>query len=222
MRVHYSPVITDLDRPEPVSDTRRSWLLPVAAALCLLAFIGVAGAANDRRGSEAGARAAAPAVTPSVAADAWQATRDLAPLQPIVAVPPSWQIPEIQLERSATSTNLGLPAGSYKTVTRVASAATTGLYPADEEALVQLRYRLADDRVAVLVRLPRSDQLRGIEPVSYTASSVVARGIDARVLTGRTAVEPTILLWSEGIRAYQLYSSVHSIAELVQLAEQLR
>ena len=74
----------------------------------------------------------------------------------------------------------------------------------------------------MLARLPRSDPLRGVQPSSYTASSLVVRGIEARLLTGRGAIEPTILLWSEGIRAYQLSSSVHTVAELVQIAEQLR
>lgn len=37
-----------------------------------------------------------------------------------------------------------------------------------------------------------------------------------------TAIEPTILLWTEGPRSYQLYSSTLSGMELIQLAELLR
>ena len=96
---------------------------------------------------------------------------------------------------------------------------TTGLSPADEEALVLLRYRLTDDRTVVLVRLPPSDPLRGVEPTRYTADSAVVRGIDARILSGRSAIEPTIVLWTEGGRAYQLYSTVLSGLELIQLAQ---
>ena len=215
-------MITDLDRPDPVSDRRPAWLLVALTALCVLAFIGVAGAVTDKRGPGSSVSATPPVATPSVAEASWAAQRDLAPLRPVVVVPPSWQIPEAQLERAGTSAILGLPPGSYKSVTRVASPLTTGSNPSDDETLVQLRYRLSDDRVAVLARLPRSDPLRGVQPASYTASSLVVRGIEARLLTGRGAIEPTILLWSEGIRAYQLSSSVHTVAELVQIAEQLR
>lgn len=206
-------MITDLDRTEPVAGSRPAWLLPLVAALCVVAFIGVA--TTTREGPAAAPAAATPAAAPARQVAATPAVRVFGrDGQTGVAIPGQ--------PIAATAASLAFPPGAYKSVTRVASSVTTGLYPADEEALTQLRYRLPDDRVAVLVRLPRSDPLRGIEPASYTASTVVLRGIEARVLTGRTAVEPTILLWGEGDRAYQLYSSVHSVAELAQLAEQLR
>ena len=207
-------MITDLDRTDEITGRRPGWPLPLATALCVCAFIGATVATTGPRPSDtAGTAVAAPAPAAPVMGVATP------PVPITVTWPPTVALPQIV---SPVSTGLGLPAGAYKTVTRVVNSVTTGLYPADEEALTQLRYRLPDDRVAVLVRLPRSDPLRGVEPASYTASSLVVRGIEARVFTGRSAVEPTILLWSEGSRAYQLYSSVHSIAELAQLAEQLR
>lgn len=203
-------MISDLGRAEVPAGRRPRWVLPAVTAVCVAAFtVAALTTASGRPGPTAATEASA---APARAA--------AAPDEAVVLVPSSWQVPERRLE-SAPARSLALPVGSYRTVTRVASAVTTGLYPADEEALVQLRYRLADDRVVVLVRLPRSEMLRGIDPASYTATTLVVRGIDARALTGRT-VEPTILLWSEGLRSYQLYSSVHSVAELVQLAEQLR
>ena len=215
-------MISDLDLSEPARDRPRRWLLPLVTALCVAAFMGVnAFAARD-------AARPAPAlavVTPPrviTAADAWHQSRDLAPFRPVVAVPPSWQVREAQFERASVSTLLALPATTYKTVIRAASSVTTGLSPADEEALVLLRYRLTDDRSVVLVRLPPSDPLRGVEPTRYTADSAVVRGIDARILSGRSAIEPTIVLWTEGGRAYQLYSTVLSGPELIQLAELLR
>lgn len=210
-------MISELDRPEPARDHPRRWLLPAVTAACVAAFI-AAGALAAREASPAPV-AASPA--PARMAG-WQVSRDLGPLTPVVAVPPSWQVREAELERQSHSFALTLPASAYRSVTRVASSVTTGLYPADEEALVQLRYRLADDRVVVLVRLPPSDPLRGVEPSRYTADSVVVRGLDARLLSGRSAIEPTILLWTEGTRAYQLYSSVLSPPELIGVAEQLR
>ncbi len=206
-------MITDLDRSEPVTGGRPAWPLPLVTALCVLAFIGVATATMPSATDTVGTIAPTPAGQ-GAPATTWSRVEVPLDQRPEVAAPRTPAVPP--------STSLGLPPVAYKTVTRVVNSVTTGLYPADEEVLTQLRYRLADDRVAVLVRLPRSDPLRGVEPASYTASSLVVRGIEVRVLTGRTAVEPTILLWSEGTRAYQLYSSVHSIAELVQLAEQLR
>lgn len=213
-------MITELDRQEPTRDRPRVWLLPAVTVGCVAAFLAL-GAFAARESP----KSALPQVAPSPAAiqaGAWQATRDLAPLAPVVAVPPSWQVREAELERQSRTFALALPAAAYRSVMRVTSSVTTGLFPADEEALVQLRYRLTDDRTVVLVRLPPADPLRGVEPSRYTADSVVIRGTDARLLSGRSAVEPTILLWTEGTRAYQLYSSTHSPAELIGIAEQLR
>lgn len=218
MRGHYRPVITDLDRPEFVRPASR-WPLPVVTGLCVAAFIGLAvGVTGDtRRPEQAPAQDAAPAPPAAAAgirvlggpptAAPPEPQRDPAPLRPVV-VP--------------GSSGLSLPSTAYKSFSRVANSVTTGLYPADEEALLQLRYRLLDDRVAVLVRLPISDPLRGVNPGSYVADSVIVRGIEARMLSGRTSVEPTILLWTEGTRSYQLYSSTLSGMELIQLAELLR
>ena len=217
MRAHYSPVISDLDRPEFVRPVSR-WPLPVVTGLCVAAFIAVAvGVSGDTRPEPAPGRAAAvdaPAVRPG----------------PRVAnVPPTAAPPEPQRDPVPVrpvvvqgSSGLALPAAAYKSFSRVANSVTTGLYPADEEALLQLRYRLLDDRVAVLVRVPLADPLRGVNPASYLADSVIVRGIEARMLSGRTGIEPTILLWTEGPRSYQLYSSTLSGMELIQLAELLR
>lgn len=215
MRAHYSPVITDLDRPELARPVSR-WPLPVVTGLCVAAFIGVAlGVIGDtsRQAGPGAAGAVAPALRPgprlngSPTAPPPEPQRDPAALRPVV----------IQ-----GSSGLALPPTAYKSFARVANSVTTGLYPADEEALLQLRYRLLDDRVAVLVRVPISDPLRGVDPASYIADSVIVRGIEARMLSGRTSVEPTILLWTEGPRSYQLYSSTLSGMELIQLAELLR
>ena len=216
MRAHYSPVITDLDRPELVRPVSR-WLLPVVTGLCVAAFIGVAlGVTGDtsREPAPAAAEALAAAIRPGPRVQSGpptaappEAQPDPAPLRPIVV---------------QGSSGLALPPTAYKSFSRVANSVTTGLYPADEEALLQLRYRLLDERVAVLVRVPISDPLRGVNPASYVADSVIVRGIEARMLSGRTSVEPTILLWTEGPRSYQLYSSTLSGMELIQLAELLR
>lgn len=214
-------MIRDLDLSEPVREHPWRWLLPAVTALCVAAFMAV-GTFVARDASRTPAPAVLTFPRAITAADTWQQTRDLAPARPVVAVPPSWQVREAQLERASVSTLLALPATAYKTVTRVASSVTTGLYPAEEEALLLLRYRLADDRSVVLVRLPPSDPLRGVEPTRYTADSAIVRGLDARILSGRSTVEPTIVLWTEGGRAYQLYSTVLSGPELVQLAELLR
>src|SRR5688572_22344289 len=139
MRAHYSPVISDLDRPEFVRPVGR-WPLPVVTGLCVAAFIGVAlGVSGDTRAPAA--PAAAPAARPATPAPP-EPQRDPAPLRPVVL---------------QGSSGLGLPPTAYKSFARVANSVTTGLYPADEEALLQLRYRLLDDRVAVLVRVPLSD-----------------------------------------------------------------
>ena len=185
--------------------------MPVVTGLCVAAFIGVAvGVTGDTRTAAvplapAGATAE-PVRRPPTAAPP-EPQRDPAALRPVVA---------------QGSSGLALPSTAYKSFSRVANSVTTGLYPADEEALLQLRYRLLDDRVAVLVRVPLSDPLRGVNPASYVADSVIVRGIEARMLSGRTAIEPTILLWTEGPRSYQLYSSTLSGIELIQLAELLR
>jgi len=215
MRAHYSPVITDLDRPELGRPVGR-WPLPVVTGLCVAAFIGLMVGVSGETPPAAPA-AAAPAVSRAVAPDVRVLTGpaqarpperlDPAPFRPIVV---------------QGSSGLGLPATAYKSVARVPNSVTTGLYPADEEALLQLRYRLPDDRVVVLVRVPISDPLRGVNPASYIADSVIVRGIEARMLSGRSAIEPTILLWTEGPRSYQLYSSTLSGPELIQVAELLR
>lgn len=215
-------MISDVDLSEPAPDRPWRWLLPAVTALCVVAFMSVNAFVARDTVRPASAPVGQPSPRAVTVADTWQQTRDLALAAAVVAVPPSWQVREAQLERASTSTLLALPAAAYKTVTRQASSVTTGLYPADEEALVLLRYRLADDRSAVLVRLPPSDPLRGVEPARYTADSAVVRGVDARILSGRTAVEPTIVLWTEGGRAYQIYSTVLSGTELIQLAERLR
>src|SRR5688572_9191947 len=203
MRAHYSPVISDLDRPELGRPVGR-WPLPVVTGLCVAAFIGLTvGVSGDT--SLPGAPAAA--ATAVAQARPPEARLDPAPFRPIVV---------------QGSSGLGLPATAYKSVARVPNSVTTGLYPADEEALLQLRYRLPDDRVVVLVRVPISDPLRGVNPASYIADSVIVRGIEARMLSGRSAIEPTILLWTEGPRSYQLYSSTLSGPELIQVAELLR
>ena len=217
MRAHYSPVISDLDRPEFVPPASR-WPLPVVTGLCVAAFIGVAvGVSGDAR----------PVAAPAEAASVRQPTLASGPR--VLSGPPTAAPPEPQRDPAALrpvvvqgSAGLALPPTAYKSFARVANSVTTGLYPADEEALLQLRYRLLDDRVAVLVRVPLSDPLRGVNPASYVADSVIVRGIEARMLSGRTAVEPTILLWTEGPRSYQLYSSTLSGMELIQLAELLR
>lgn len=213
-------MITELDRQEPTRDRPRGWLLPAVTAACVAALIALG--AFAAREAPRSALTQVTASPPVIAAGGWQRTRELAPLVPVVAVPPSWQVREAELERQSRTFALALPAGAYRSVTRVTSSVTTGLFPADEEALVQLRYLLPDERVAVLVRLPPSDPLRGVEPSRYTAESVIVRGVDARLLSGRSAVEPTILLWTEGTRAYQLYSGTLSPAELIGIAEQLR
>ena len=197
-------MISELDRPDFVRPESR-WPLPVVTGLCVAAFIGVAlGVSGDTRPPPA--PAGAPAARPATPAPP-EPQRDPAPLRPVVIL---------------GSSGLGLPGTAYKSVSRVPNSVTTGLYPADEEALLQLRYRLLDDRVVALVRVPLSDPLRGVNPASYVADSVIVRGIEARMLSGRTAVEPTILLWTEGSRSYQLYSSTLSGAELIQVAELLR
>ncbi len=193
-------MISDLDRAELPRPASR-WPLLVVTGLCVAAFIGVA---------VSGTADAPPAPVTAVAVPtpaALEPRRAPAPTQGAVVRP--------------ASLGLGLPAPLYKSVARAPSSGTTGLSPADEEALLQLRYRLPDDRVAVLVRVPTTDPLRGVNPASYTADSVPLRGTQARLLSGRTGVE-TILLWTEDGRSYQLHSSVHSVAELVQIAEQLR
>lgn len=182
------------------------WPLPVVTGLCVAAFIGLGiSVSSDTRAArlplkERPAEAAAPAT---------------------VAPAPAYA-PSPRSIFQLGSSGLALPASSYKSVARVANSVTTGLYPADEEALLQLRYRLPDDRVVVLVRLPPTDPLRGVNPASYVADSVIVRGTPARMLSGRTAIEPTILLWTEGTRSYQLYSSTLSGPELIQVAELLR
>jgi hypothetical protein len=217
MRAHYSPVITDLDRPElgrPVS----RWPLPVVTGLCVAAFIGLSvGVSGDTRPT-AGPASASLQAAPTGAPE----TRALA--GPPAAAPPEPRLDPAPLRPLVVqgASGLGLPATAYKSVARVPNSVTTGLYPADEEALLQLRYRLPDDRVVVLVRVPISDPLRGVNPASYVADSVIVRGIEARMLSGRSAMEPTILLWTEGPRSYQLYSSTLSGPELIQVAELLR
>jgi len=217
MRAHYSPVISDLDRPELVRPVSR-WPLPVVTGLCVAAFIGLSvGASGDTRPA-AGPASAGLVTAPTGAPE----TRALA--RPPAAAPPEPRLDPAPFRPIVVqgSPGLGLPAIAYKSVSRVPNSVTTGLYPADEEALLQLRYRLLDDRVVALVRVPLSDPLRGVNPASYVADSVIVRGIEARMLSGRTAVEPTILLWTEGSRSYQLYSSTLSGAELIQVAELLR
>lgn len=221
-RAHYQPVISDLDLSEPARDRPWRWLLPAVTALCLVAFMSVNAFVARDTPRPAPAAPVPTSLRAITAAETWQQTRDLALARPVVAVPPTWQVREAQLERASVSSLLALPAAAYRTVTRQVSSVTTGLYPAEEEALLLLRYRLTDDRSVVLVRLPPSDPLRGVEPARYTADSAVVRGIDARILSGRSAVEPTIVLWTEGGRAYQLYSTVLSGPELIQLAELLR
>ena len=206
MRAHYSPVITDLDRPELVRPVSR-WPLPVVTGLCVAAFIGLAAGLTGEMRPEAAPAAPAAAIAPPAASG----LRAL-------SGPPTAALPVVVQGFSG----LALPPTAYKSFSRVANSVTTGLYPAGEEALLQLRYRLLDDRVAVLVRVPPSDPLRGVNPGSYVADSVIVRGIEARMLSGRTAIEPTILLWTEGTQSYQLYSSALSGMELIQLAELLR
>ena len=206
MRAHYSPVITDLDRPELARPVTR-WPLPVVTALCVAAFIGLAVGVTGEIRPEAGPAAPAVTIAPPVASGLR-----------VLSGPPTAAAPVVV----QGSSGLTLPPTAYKSFSRVANSVTTGLYPADEEALLQLRYRLLDDRVAVLVRVPLSDPLRGVNPGSYVADSVIVRGIEARMLSGRTAIEPTILLWTEGPRSYQLYSSTLTGMELIQLAELLR
>src|SRR5687767_14352084 len=214
MRAHYSPVISDLDRPELVRPVSR-WPLPVVTGVCVAAFIGLSvGVSGDTRPGAGPAGAGLPTAPPR--AQEAGAARPAAPPEPRLDPAP---LRPLVVQGSS---GLGLPATAYKSVTRVANSVTTGLYPADEEALLQLRYRLLDDRVAVLVRVPISDPLRGVNPASYVADSVIVRGIEARMLSGRTAIEPTILLWTEGPRSYQLYSSTLSGPELIQVAELLR
>ena len=218
-------MITDLDRPELIRPVSR-WPLPVVTALCVAAFIGLAVGVTG----EAPARVAPLTSAPPAAAAAIPVTRpSVAPGLRVLSGPPTAVPPEPQRDPAALrpvvvqgSSGLALPPTAYKSFSRVANSVTTGLYPADEEALLQLRYRLLDDRVAVLVRVPISDPLRGVDPGSYVADSVIVRGVEARMLSGRTAIEPTILLWTEGPRSYQLYSSTLSGMELIQLAELLR
>lgn len=182
------------------------WPLPVVTGLCVAAFIGLGFSVSSDT------RAARPPLKERPAEAAAPAT---------VAPAPTY-VPSPRAVIQLGSSGLGLPAPAYKSVVRVPNSTTTGLYPADEEALLQLRYRLLDDRVVVLVRLPPTDPLRGVNPASYVADSVIVRGTPARMLSGHTAVEPTILLWTEGTRSYQLYSSTLSGPELIQVAELLR
>ena len=199
-------MITDLDRPELIRPVSR-WPLPAVTGLCVAAFIGLAVGVTGEMVPEAAPAAPAAAIAPPVASGLRVLSGPPAAAPPVVV---------------QGSSGLALPPTAYKSFSRVANSVTTGLYPADEEALLQLRYRLLDDRVAVLVRVPLSDPLRGVNPGSYVADSVIVRGIEARMLSGRSAIEPTILLWTEGPRSYQLYSSTLSGMELIQLAELLR
>lgn len=224
---HHSPVIHDLDPggARPI-ERRPAWALPAVAALCVLAFVAVANAARGprepaptvtlvREGDPVAIHAPAQVVVPSLP-PGWEAARAaergeyLAPA--VVRLPPVAEIPDGGV--------LALPAGSYSSVTRLPNAVSGST--AQEEPILRYRYRLNDGRFVVLVRVPKADPFRGIDPSSYTASGLQVRGTDARVLVSTGAPQLVVLVWTEGIRSYQLSSGTLSVAELIAVAEQLR
>lgn len=221
-------MIHDLD----LGDTRRverrtAWVLPAVAALCVVAFVGVASAARGPqdagssttlvKAGDPGTITYAPAevVAPSLP-PGWEAARaaergqDAAPA--VVPLPRVVEMPDVGV--------LSLPAGAYSSVTRLPNAVSGST--AQEEPLLQYRYRLNDGRFVVLVRVPRTDPLRGIDPTRYVASSLRVRDADARLFVATGASQLVILVWTEGIRSYQLSSSTLSLGELASVAELLR
>lgn len=207
-------MIHDLDRDRGTGERQLSWILPLVSALCVLGFVGLATAA---RTSETGVRAAA--LTLVTSADAPSAT----PGPPSRATPARVAAAPVPIAAASQPVDggiLALPATVYQTVTRLPNAVSGATAPQDP--LLQYRYRLPDGRFVVLVRVPRSDPYRGVDPSAYTASGLKVRGIDARVLIARGPTPLAVLVWSEGLRAYQLSSSTHSVGELAALAEQLR
>lgn len=221
-------MIHDLDLGEPARVERRpAWALPAVAALCVLAFVGVANAAR-------GPQEPAPSITIVKAGDpgtvtfapaevgapslppGWEvaraAERGQAVAPAIVPLPPAVEIPDGGV--------LALPAASYSTVTRVFNAVSGST--SQEEALLQYRYRLNDGRFVVLARVPSTEPFRGIDPSRYTASGLRVRGTDARVFVATGASQLIVVVWTEGIRSYQLSSGTLSVGELASLAELLR
>lgn len=195
-------MIHDLDLGDPAHVERRpGWVLPAVAALCVLAFVGVATAARVPQ-------EAAPSVT-IVKAGA-PTTVTFAPT--VVPLPRSVEMPDGGV--------LALPAETYTSVTRLPNAVSGST--AQEEPLLQYRYRLNDGRFVVLARVPKTDPFRGIDPSSYTASGVRVRGADARVLVSSGTPQLVVLVWTEGIRSYQLSSGTLSVGELIAIADLLR
>ena len=162
-------------------------------------------------------------VAPGLAAVTRQETAKGAPPDGDRGVPPTWQVREAALEAaSLVHVDLGLPSGAYSRVTRTVTAVTTGLHPAGEEPLMQVRYELADGREVALARMPGSDALRDLSPLAYTTAIVQIRAASGRLMAGRTTGGPIVLAWTEGGRSYQLSSMALTAGELIALAEQLR
>ncbi|CAN5116442.1 hypothetical protein BH18ACT12_BH18ACT12_20100 [soil metagenome] len=192
--------------------------MPAATCVVIIAFIGVATASVGTRQNapSAGLVGAQASAVPQEAP-----RHELVPRAQ--GVPPTWQVREAALEAASLApTGLGLPSGAYSQVTRAVTSVTTGLYPAGEAALIQLRYQLADGREVALARMAGSDALRDLSPLAYTTAIVRLRGASARLMTGRETGHPTVLAWNEGTRSYQLSSAALSAAELIAVAEQLR
>lgn len=220
-------MIHDLDLGEPGRLERRpAWVLPAVAALCVLAFVGVANAARGpqgpaptitltREGDPAAVSVPAQVVVPSLP-PGWEAARAAERGEEVVIgvapLPRGVELPEGGV--------LSLPADSYSSVTRLPNAVSGSSSP--HEQILQYRYGLNDGRFVVLARVPKTDPFRGIDPSSYTASGVQVRGTDARVLVSARAPQLVVLVWTEGIRSYQLSSGTLSVGELVAVADLLR
>lgn len=218
-------MIHDLDLGEARRVERRpAWVLPAVAALCVLAFVGVANAARGpqgpaptitltREGDPGAVAVPAQVVVPSLP-PGWEAARAAERGVTVIAT----QVP-FALE-TAEGGVLSLPAGNFSSVTRLPNAVSGST--AQQEPLLQYRYRLNDGRFVVLARVPKTDPFRGMDPSSYTASGVQVRGVDARVLVSTGTPQLVVLVWTEGIRSYQLSSGALSVGELVALAGVLR
>lgn len=220
-------MIHDLDLGDSGRVERRlAWALPAVAALCVLAFVGVANAARApqepaptitlvRKGDPAAISAPAQVTAPSLP-PGWEAARAAergqAVAPAILPLPRAVELPDGGV--------LSLPADGYSAVTRLPNAVSGST--AQDEPLLQYRYRLNDGRFVVLVRVPRTDPFRGLDPSSYTASGLQLRGTDARVFVATGASQLVVVVWTEGIRSYQLSSGTLSVGELASLAELLR
>lgn len=219
-------MIHDLDLGQRRSERGHTWVLPAVAALCVGAFVAAAGAG---RGLNVGSGQLSDASGPGVVQ--FDRQRVVLSAAPVAAPAPEAVsgarrgsavrervAPQVQPDLVGRS--LALPVGSYASLSKLPNG-VSGL-TAQVQRTLQFGYRLADGSFVVLVPLPTADPFRGLDPSQYTVSGLRVRGSDARVLVGNTPAAPTILIWTERDRTYQLSSQTHSLAELASLAEKLR